>query len=282
MASHPPSVSQTAFDCPFCGAYTTQAWRSLYSTLLTDDDGRPKTPGFWTEDARASISRQSNVPEEDKATLLAEIDRNLSGKVHVEHTAKSPYVREVADNLFLSTCYNCREHSVWVHRRLMFPAVKAGDPPNADLDDDIKRDFDEARGITNASPRGAAALARLAIQKLCKQLGEPGRNINDDIASLVKKGLDPRLQMALDVVRVVGNEAVHPGEIDIRDDPDTATQLLSLVNEIADEMLSRPKRVQALYSKLPPSKVAAIAQRDAPKTAAAPAPPAASPPGAKT
>ncbi len=48
-----------------------------------------------------------------------------------------------------------------------------------------------------------------------KQLGNPGEDINADIAALVKDGLwADLLQRALDVVRVTGNEAVHPGQTD--------------------------------------------------------------------
>lgn len=79
---------------------------------------------------------------------------------------------------------------MWVHDRLLFPAIKSGVLPNPDLPDDALRDFQEAREIVNSSPRGAAALLRLCVQKLCKHLGEQGKNIDDDIASLVKKRLD--------------------------------------------------------------------------------------------
>ena len=40
----------------------------------------------------------------------------------------------------------------------------------------------------------------------CGHLGESGKNINDDIAALVKKGLNLMIQQSLDVVRVIGNE----------------------------------------------------------------------------
>src|SRR5262249_24749132 len=112
------------------------------------------------------------------------------------------------------------------------------------------------------SPRGSAALLRLAIQKLCAALGEKGKNIDDDIASLVEKGLSPLQQQALDAVRVIGNEAVHPGTLDLKDDRDTATKLFDLVNIIAEQMISNPKHVKKIYEKIPQKKRKAIERRD--------------------
>ena len=71
-------------------------------------------------------------------------------------------------------------------------------------------------------------------------------------------GLNPLGANSLDIVRVIGNEAVHPGKLDLKDDRDTATQLLELVNSIADQMISHPKSVKAMYEKLPESKRVAI------------------------
>jgi len=131
------------------------------------------------------------------------------------------------------------------------------------MPEDIRADFNEAREIFFLSPRGAAALLRLAVQKLCIVLGESGKNINDDIASLVKKGLSVQIQQALDIVRVIGNDAVHPGQIDLNDDPATAESLFELVNLIIEEKISEPKRLKEMYDKLPATKRDAIAKRDA-------------------
>jgi len=159
-------------------------------------------------------------------------------------------------------CALCGERSFWVSSKLVYPDVGYGEPPNPDLPEEIREDYEEAAEILRKSPRGAAALLRLALQKLCEYLGEPGKNINDDIASLVKKGLPAKVQEALDYVRVVGNNAVHPGTIDLKDDVDTASNLFKLLNIIANKMISEPKQLDQLYMKLPKPSRDAIAARD--------------------
>jgi len=134
--------------------------------------------------------------------------------------------------------------------------------PNVDLPEDIIIDYNEARDIVNKSPRGASALLRLAIQKLCKHLGRSGKNINNDIAELVKVGLPVKIQQALDFVRVVGNNAVHPGQIDLKDDNDIALNLFTLINIIADVMISQPKEIDKLYNTLPENQIDAIKKGD--------------------
>jgi hypothetical protein len=166
-------------------------------------------------------------------------------------------------NLSTSVCFNCAGVAVWVHTRLVWPAVGAAPLPNPDMPDDVRRDYEEASTILDLSPRGAAALLRLAVQKLCAHLGEKGKNINEDIAALVAKGQDPRVQQALDVVRVVGNDAVHPGAMDLRDDRATAEHLFGLLNLIVERMISYPKHVEALYGSLPETKRDEIERRNA-------------------
>lgn len=145
---------------------------------------------------------------------------------------------------------------------MIFPANILVEIPNGDLPDEIKEDYIEAANIVNDSPRGAAALLRLAIQKLCLNLGEEGKNINNDIASLVKKGLPERIQKALDTVRVVGNEAVHPGVLDIKDNREIAFALFKLINIISEKMISEEKEIDEIYNSLPEEKLEQIKNRD--------------------
>ena len=165
-------------------------------------------------------------------------------------------------DLQCALCVNCKKYSLWISEQMVYPEESGVQPPNPDLNEDIQRDYSEAKAIVNKSPRGAAALLRLCIQKLCIQLGERGENINDDIANLVKKGLPARIQQALDTVRVIGNDAVHPGQIDIKDDRDTALKLFKWINLIANVMITEPKEVEELYETLPETKLKAIEKRD--------------------
>jgi len=167
------------------------------------------------------------------------------------------------DGLNASQCYHCEQWLYWFDGRIVLPDVSAAPAANEDLNEDIKADYQEAASIASKSPRGAAALLRLCIQKLCAQLGEKGKNIDQDIAALVQKGLDVQIQQALDTVRVIGNEAVHPGEMDVRDDPSLVGNLFELVNLISDQMISQPRKRAAIYARLPAKKLEAIERRDA-------------------
>lgn len=65
-------------------------------------------------------------------------------------------------------------------------------PTGPDLPTETRVDYEEAKAILERSPRGAAALLRLCIQKLCTHLGEKGRNLNDNVGALIWKGLPVR------------------------------------------------------------------------------------------
>lgn len=257
--SNPPSTTLTAFDCPHCGAYATQQWFTLYAEII---DGEYRTPRFPSEQDKEYIYSHQEIDSKAKESIIRWMEKIQSGLTFIGWNHERKIVYSNVGNLHVSECFNCKKVSVWAHKTLVFPSVRVGDLPNSDLPDDIIRDIEEARSILNESPRGAAALLRLAIQKLCKFLGEGGKNIDSDIASLVKKGLSSRVQQSLDIVRVIGNEAVHPGVLDLRDDRDTVLKLLKLVNIIAEQMISQPKTIQEMYDQLPQSKLKSIENRD--------------------
>lgn len=167
---------------------------------------------------------------------------------------KGPYFKEI--NYDVGECNHCKNITFWEEywdslskkHKLIYPIKGIVSLPNVDLPDDIKRDYLEASDIVELSPRGAVALLRLALQKLCKHLGESGKDINKDIGALVKKGLNPSIQKALDSVRVTGNNAVHPGTIDLTDDRETAYKIFGFINIIANTMITQPKEIEEFYN----------------------------------
>lgn len=171
----------------------------------------------------------------------------------------SPHGRE-HNPLRVGTCQHCGKKTLWVQKTMFYPNNGNAAFPNPEMPENVKKLYLEASAVHTKSPRGAAALLRLGIQVLCKELGETGKNINKDIANLVNKGLPDIVQQSLDIVRVTGNDAVHPGQIDT-DDPQTVSQLFGLTNVIVEYMIALPKKVSGIYKGLPLDKVSAIENR---------------------
>ncbi len=169
------------------------------------------------------------------------------------------------DDYQICICDSCGKLSMWFNETMVVPDSSAAPPPAQDMPDDVKEDYNEARSVFSRSPRSSSALLRLAVQKLCVDLGGGGNNLNDDIGVLVRKGLPVPIQQALDVLRVIGNNQVHPGVLDIRDDPATAASLFGLINMVVEVMITQPKHVQALFNKLPANAQQQIQKRDSGK-----------------
>lgn len=168
----------------------------------------------------------------------------------------------VSQQLSYCICSHCHKWSYWYEKRMIVPSDAPVPPAHPDMPQDCISEYNEARAIVGQSPRAASALLRLALQKLLAILGEKGKNINDDIASLVSKGLPPQVQQALDFCRVVGNNAVHPGAIDLNDTPEIAHHIFTMMNFIVEDRISRPKHIASLYLKLPEDARKAIEGRD--------------------
>lgn len=173
-----------------------------------------------------------------------------------------PHNFSVNNELYASFCVKCKGYALWRHSSMIYPTPYAAPPPAMQMPWDVQADYLEARKIIGDSPRAAAALLRLALQKLMVHLGEKGNNLNEDIGNLVGKGLPEKVQKALDTVRVVGNNAVHPGQLNVKDDRQTAITLFDLINIVVETMIVQPKKVNELYGRLPPTAVEQINKRD--------------------
>lgn len=166
------------------------------------------------------------------------------------------------NNIIIHRCQCCGKKILWIDDEYIYPEI-AAEEANPDMPESVKKLYEEAGLIYNKSPRAACALLRLAVENLCHELGKDDRDINKNIAALVKDGLSPEIQKALDIVRVVGNKAVHPGQIAIDvDNVSTAKMLMRLLNMIVQRMITESRELGELYNTLPEHNREAIERRD--------------------
>lgn len=246
MSDHEPEYRSDKFKCPHCGVISQQRW--------------------FDEDSASSITNQIiNHTYYEYRSGVDDYQQNaIKGFIStVGREIKSGLKNFIPSSFSISTCASCNDISLWVNRRIVYPNSNSITPPNEDLDADIQSLYNEASNIFNASPKGSTALLRLALQNLLKQIGKEGKNINNDIKELVAEGLSVKIQQALDLVRVVGNNAVHPGQIDLDDDKKVAIKLFHLVNFIANELITKPRELEELYTDVVPDETKEhIKQRD--------------------
>ncbi len=182
---------------------------------------------------------------------------------------------ELSNVVVIAKCQACSETSIWLKNEhlmtkeeknfeiLLYPRTSTIDvQPNPDMPFNVREVFDEASLILDDSPRASAALSRLAIELLVDELKAEGKTLNNKIGDLVSKGLPVTIQQALDAVRVIGNNAVHPGKIDMSDDKEMAITLLKFINIIVQNQITQPKLINEAYSSLPEGTIQGIEQRD--------------------
>lgn len=233
-----PEFGRDKFKCPHCYVVSQQAW--FDADVASDVVNSIVTNLFYNYRSGVKDYQQNAIANFIKY-FVVESDRNLH-----------KYLPEGGS---VSTCATCNDVAIWIEKEIVYPRQTNVDPPNSDLDQEIQDLYLEASRIVADSPRGATALLRLALQLLLKQLGKPGKNINDDIKDLVAEGLSPRIKQALDLLRVVGNNAVHPGQINLDDGREIANKLFHVLNFIANEMFAKPKELDLLYSDVAPENI---------------------------
>lgn len=169
-------------------------------------------------------------------------------------------------SFFESACYNCKRSIIWYlenkNPKMFFPKEVAI-PPEENMPENVKEIYEEASLILGDSPRASCALLRLALQELMKYLKEnieiynglKNRNIDEDIKEIINIGnfyqeQKETLKEAMNSVRLVGNKASHPSELDINDNPEIANILFEMINFIVEEIITKPKEMKEKLNKI--------------------------------
>lgn len=229
----PPRYGEKSFSCPTCSAYTQQHW---YEIKLFGP----------------------NVVEYNAFAGLREVQDDI-GETW-DSIKENGYF---ADNLSaVSKCLVCEEVSVWVEGKIVYPLTHLAPLPNLDMPEDVMKIYVEARKVSTLSPTASTALLRLALEKLLPQVGAKKAKIDTMIGDLVSQGLPKEVEKALDSLRVIGNEAVHPGTIDLEDNTDVSIALFKLLNVVVDRMITQKREIDEIYSLIPENKLKGIEDRN--------------------
>lgn len=197
----------SAFNCPFCSAYSHMKWQELF--------------GF--ADRKNTNIYESKCSRCNKSSYWRQYEK-------VSATSESP--------ISLG--------------EMIYPDFEPSLPPEQDMPEDVLQEYIEASKVYSKSPRAAAALLRLGLQKLCIHLGGEGKNINVDLRTLASNNvLPPEVIQVADTIRITGNQAVHPGEMNPEDVDYVAGKMFDLLNYIVRRAITEPKFFKELYRLTP-------------------------------
>src|SRR5665647_176830 len=205
-----PAYKKSEFNCPYpnCSVFAHQEWNRIIHYTHSEVNS---LPSYEECDMSKDISPLDKVRYSKEVGASSTVEPQYPARNYIPTTNEVQYAS-------LSRCSHCKQYAFWIKDKMVYPVVSLAPLPSNDMPEDVKADYMEAASIVEMSPRASSALLRLALEKLMIHLGVNGDDINSKIGSLVKKGILTEIQQSLDFVRVIGNESVHPGELDLKDD----------------------------------------------------------------
>jgi hypothetical protein len=81
-----PSIREVAFNCPHCGAYTSQKWYHVYATERPRDLG---APGVVTQETLDRIDADINMSEESRKSIKAFFERSRTGRIFFDQMSEA-------------------------------------------------------------------------------------------------------------------------------------------------------------------------------------------------
>jgi hypothetical protein len=231
MASHDvePQLGAESFSCPHCNAVAHQDWYSLFLKPENAAEVGVLTP----EAVTVSTLRQGEAQRDNIKEIEQFIERLKKTQLTYEYQKHPHPLKVKMANLHISNCHNCNGFSLWVSGLLVYPTKLDKTPELVD------EDVEEAAVVLNKSPRGATALMRVCIQKLVPLLEENGKELNQRVSSLVRKGLEMEIQQAMDVLEVLRSDSAQLNPLESQADRETALRFLDSLKEVLERRMSQ-------------------------------------------
>lgn len=230
----PTTLHADSFSCPRCHALASQEWSALY---------------------RYSPDERLFPVADSPRNIFDPRARGSDGVVRQGHVTWS-----------VSKCFSCKDFSLWIDNELAWPPLKdrvAGElpEPSVDLPPAVQDLYKEAAAVLPHSKRAAAALCRAALEQMVKYLTQdlPMESRLDDRLASLSERVSPSTFKALHIIRHTGNTALH-GEKDgdqsaviylDGSDGTIAEVFFVAINALAEELITKPREMEDLYSKLP-------------------------------
>lgn len=220
---------QPTFKCPYCKEVTSHYW-------------------YFRDGPFGDTPRIANK-NTDNETL--KIKKNILG-------------------LIITNCNSCGEKSYWLKymkgtEELIFPHQYDYPEPHMDLPETIVPIYNQAGQNLSISIGAATALSRVCLEKLLIHLGYKNGSLNDKIAAVIAEHkVSSQTADILDTIRFFGNTGAHAGTIDLDESQGVAQYILTSINDVVDELITKPKKVKKYYDLLPEGVKGAIQKRDTP------------------
>lgn len=242
-----------SFECPACGVHSVQDWRMVGHMVASQGTG-------WMEPQNYHV-----LSEEVYDPFAGEFDDETP-------PFDDPKADWVVGSMWASAqCQRCRKASIWRDNVMVYPGGKGGPAPHPDMAASATTLYEEARAVVPISRRAGAAMARatleLVLRELDPEVGEKA-TLNARIEH-IRPRVSSGLMEMLDVIRYAGNESVHVG--DSTDDvivlvlDERNTELIDFlfesINDLVDELHTKPSRQRGLAQSLPESVRTGIEQR---------------------
>lgn len=227
-----PKFLFQSFTCPFCNCVSTMTWKELmlYQEIhpLITDGPLTSFSGFVSALCHNHFCTNRTIW---KVTKFADVTNDLDQYQELPTEAE-----------------------------MIYPTFGLAPPPAEDMPESARIDYNEAALIFKISPRSASALLRLATQKIFIELEKKHNIVHDEskkehldtiIKSFTNSGiLDQTLNEAANSLRLTGNNAVHPGKLELDHITEITTVLFEFINIIVYELISKPQKINDTYKKI--------------------------------
>lgn len=160
-------------------------------------------------------------------------------------------------------CARCSFVTIWRGDVLVYPATSRMPLAHPDMPVAARALYDEARAVYEVSPRAGAALARAALERLLREV-DPDAPASANLEARIQRvsgEVSRPLARMLTVIRHVGNQSLHVkddvDEVTVlvlsKEQTDIAAMLFEAINELVDELITKPAERDGLFGLVPES-----------------------------